>query len=346
MTHMSRPRNRKNALVDSLRIIALISCIALSGNSIAGSYAHQEGNLEHYLKAFDYGKKADQSWIVPSAEYLASLGTVFDAYLASDYKKAHRLSQSIGHEIIEFVDTSRIPIETHYILQEKAKLGSANYKGAGIYVTKSSAKPVAIQAPHPQSDLYTELQAIELYLDSPAGFLFIAGSRRNSSSLSNACSGKYFASDAVHNTNHSYYIAHQRLIESNPQTLVIQLHGFGTTSLKKLQTQCRTNNDKLVNLSEGLKYYSDSNNDYFIDSLAGEINQAGVAKACIYGEDTRSLGGTTNTTGRFSNNSVDACTSNAFQSGHRFIHVEQSFPVRSSYRAEINDQIRDAIERY
>jgi len=343
---MNRPQNGTNTLTGGLRIFTLINCIALSCNSIAGSYAHQEGNLEHYLKAFDYGKKADRSWIVPSAEYLAAFGTVFEAYLTSDFKSAHRLGGSIGLKIIQFVDTSRTPIETHYILLEKTKPGSANYKGAGVYVIKSSAKPVAIQAPHPQSDLYTELQAIELYLDSLAGFLFIAGSMRNSSTLSNACSGKYFASDAVHNTNHSYYIAHQRLIESNPQILVIQLHGFGATSLKKLQTQCQTSNNNLVNLSEGLKYYSASNNHYFIDSLASEINQAGVANACIYGEDTRSLGGTTNTTGRFSNNSVDACTNNAVQSSHRFIHVEQSFPVRSSHRTQINNQIIDAIERY
>ncbi len=194
-------------MIGSLNIITLMSCVALSCNSIAGSYTYQEGNLEHYLKAFDYGKKADQSWVMPSTEYLTSFGTVFAAYLASDYQSAHRLGRFISHKIIEFADTSRMPIETHYILQEKAKLGSVNYKGAGIFVTNSSAKPVAIQAPHPKSDLYTELQAIELYLDSQAGFLFIAGTRRNSSALSNACSGKYFASDAVHNIHHSYYIA-------------------------------------------------------------------------------------------------------------------------------------------
>ena len=324
----------------------MITCIALPSTPFADSHTHREGNLEYYLKSFDYGKKADQTWVAPSTEYLNSFSTVFDAFLASDYKRAHRLGQSIGYEIIEFVDTSRLPIETHYILQESVGPDSQNYKGAGIFVTKFSANTIAIQAPHPESDLYTEMQAIEIYLDSPAGFLFVAGSRRNSSTLSSPCDGKHVASDAVHNTHHSYYIAHQRLIEANPQTLVIQLHGFGASSLKTLQTQCQTPNDKLINLSEGIKHYSESNNEYFIDILAAKINQTGMAEACVFGQDTHTLGGTTNTTGRFSNGSLNPCTTNALESEHRFIHIEQSFPIRSSHRADINDQIRNAIETY
>ncbi len=335
----------KSKIIDP-RILLLLLALILITPSISQALPHQEGNLEHYLKAIDYGKRADQSWTKPSAKFLQTFADVFEAFLDSNYKRAHRLGKKIGYQVIEFVDNGHSPVETHYMLQEKTLIGSPSYKGAGIFVTKTAGKPIAIEAPHPQSDLYTELQAIELYIRSPSRFLFIAGSRRNSSTSSSACSGNYFASDAVHNTMHTYFVAHKQLAEFNPETLFLQLHGFGSSSLTKLQTQCQTSNENIINLSPGLKYYPNGQSINFIDVLAASVNNAGQTKACIYGRDTGSLGGTTNTTGRFSNHSDNACTEKATQFSDQFIHIEQSFPVRASYGSLVNDQILDAIEKY
>lgn len=341
-------KNRYQTCIFAMHVILTIGILSLLPVDPvhAINIPQRKGNLEQYLKAIDYGKKADHSWIEPSARYLEKFSDVIEAFVGSKFKRAHRLSGRIGYQVIKFVDTSRLPESTHYILKELDRLGSSSYKGAGIFVAKTTGKPIAIQAPHPQSDLYTELQAIELYLQSPAQYLFIAGSRRNSSTASSTCSGSFFASDAVHNTQHTYYAAHQTLAESNPEIIFLQLHGFGSSSLKKLQNQCQTNNDKLINLSPGRKYYPGGQTTNFIDVLYASINQAAQSKACMYGADTRSLGGTTNTTGRFSNHSAAACTDNAPEISHQFIHIEQSFPVRASYHSLINDQILDAIDEY
>ena len=341
-------KNRYRTLLIALQVFVIIGNLCLLPIDAAGAnnIPQQKGNLEQYLKAIDYGKKADHSWVDPSARHLEKFSGVMEAFVRSNFNRAHRLSGKIGYRVIEFVDTSRSPERSHYILQELDALGSSSYKGAGIFVAKTTGKPIAIEAPHPQSDLYTELQAIELYMQSPAQYLFIAGSRRNSSTASSACSGSFFTSDAVHNTQHTFYVAHQALAESNPETLFLQLHGFGSSSLDKLQTQCQTNNDKLINLSPGKKYFPDGQATNFIDVLSASINQAGQSEACVYGSNTRSLGGTTNTTGRFSNHSADACTENATEISHQFIHIEQSFPVRASYRSLVNDQILDAIESF
>ena len=81
-------------------------------------------------------------------------------------------------------------------------------------------------------------------------------------------------------------------------------------------------------------------------TLEAQIDGDGLADACIYGRDTKSLGGTTNTHGRHTNGSVDACTTNAENSGHRWIHLEQSYEIRSAHRAEFNQSIIRALDAW
>jgi len=325
--------------------ICVISLLSFSQPTLA--FQILSGNLMIELKSIDYGDKDDNSWKQPSQITQATFSDVMDAFLAEDFSTAEVLALSIGYEIVKFKDTSSKPAQTHYILREKNPLPSALFIGGGTYVLNPAGANVAVQAPHPISDSFTGTQAIETYLTSQSRLLFLAGTRRdNSTEISQCTDGHYRKSDASHYTEQLFYIAHSRASDADPSLVFVQLHGFGSTSLTKLQNQCDTTNDKLINLSEGVNYSSDLSGNTFMQILRRKTNEDGVIQACVYGNETSSLGATWTTTGRYSNNSPDPCLDNAESSSERFIHIEQSYRVRSNYRMAIADLISAAIAEY
>lgn len=81
-------------------------------------------------------------------------------------------------------------------------------------------------------------------------------------------------------------------------------------------------------------------------NIATENRRGGRITPCIYGGDTTSLGGNWNTEGGFFNGPADACLSNAGQSSTRFIHLEQSYRVRSIYRKAMAQSIGQTLNEY
>jgi hypothetical protein len=81
-------------------------------------------------------------------------------------------------------------------------------------------------------------------------------------------------------------------------------------------------------------------------ALRRHIDADRKLKACVFGNDTSSLGGTTNTTGRFTNGSTEPCLNDAAVSSMRFVHVEQSYQVRSGFRDSMSMHLRSAINDY
>ncbi len=325
--------------------ICLISLLSTSQSLLA--FQTKSGDFLVEMSQIDYGDKDENSWRQPSSSTQTTFSAVMDAFIAEDFTTADALGNAIGYEVVEFSDTSRKPVKTHYILREINPLPSALFIGGGTYVLNPEGVNVAIEAPHPITDSFTGTQAIETYLTSKSRLLFLAGTRRdNSIEISECTNGQYRKSDASHYTQQLFYIAHTRASDADPGLVFVQLHGFGTTSLTKLQNQCGTINDKLINLSEGVNYQSDLSANTFMQILKRKINDAGVIQACIYGNQTSSLGATWTTTGRYSNYSADPCLTSADSSSERFIHVEQSYRVRSNHRPAVADHISSTIAEY
>ncbi|WP_128724432.1 hypothetical protein [Pseudoalteromonas phenolica] len=76
------------------------------------------------------------------------------------------------------------------------------------------------------------------------------------------------------------------------------------------------------------------------------VEAGGKIKACVYGNDTKSLGGTWNVQGRHSNGSVDSCHKSADASAKRFIHLEQSYGVRKYHRDAMAEHLKQALTQY
>ena len=305
------------------------------------------GSLESFLKNIDYGEKYSNSWVKPTPETQANFSNVIDAFVSGDYNVAHELGNNIGYEVIRYSNTDVSPNEIHYILWESAQTPNANFIGGGTYVAWPNGANVVLQAPHPQKDAYTAKQSIETYLHVKPALLMIAGTRRDNSTAKSACTnGDYNNSDVAHQTESLFYTAHQRVSDYDISSVFIQFHGFGSSSLSKLKTQCGSNNSKLINLSEGINYPTGQNEQSIMQILRGKVVQGGIIEACVYGNDTSSLGGTWNVEARYTNDSNDACISNAQVSSKRFVHLEQSYDVRNNYRKEMSVYILEAITEY
>lgn len=334
----------------SINTVFLLTCILnYASLAIAASeLPTTAGDLEIYLKSIEYGEKEDSLWQRPTHEQLNQFSYMFDSFLIGDYENTHQLAATIGYEVIKFINEAEdSPNNIYYILRETVALHSGDALGGGTYVLYPQGAAVALQAPHPESDLYTGQQAIETFLSVHPRLLALAGTRRDSSTEPSPCTGDYHHSDVVHGVDNFFFIAHERLLVDDPDTVFVQFHGFGGKSLKKLQQQCGVDTSVMVNLSEGVKNHTtDLNDRSFASLLANTLNDENMIAACLYGNDTRSLGGTWNTTGRLSNGSEDACYNDAPMSSRQFIHLEQSYKVRSAYRDLMADYLAEVIDEY
>jgi hypothetical protein len=120
----------------------------------------------------------------------------------------------------------------------------------------------------------------------------LSGTRRDNSSAKSGCTnGDYFASDVAHQTESLFFAAHQVMSDADTTTPFIQFHGFGSTTLAKLKTQCNSTNDKLVNISEGVNYATPETENSLLHLLRKNIAEGNTIDACVYGNDTTSLGG-------------------------------------------------------
>lgn len=327
-------------------ICRLSSAILLAVAGSVQGLTLLSGDLEAFLKSIDYGDAGDNTWVAPTAEMADQFADVFDRFLSQDFDEAHRRGSSLGYEVIEYTDTAIGRSGVHYILRETQQPPTAGFIGGGTYVLFPDGLELVLEAPHPVFDRYSAEQAIETYLATSSWLLALSGTRRDNSTALTPCTGTYAASDAGHNTQHLFFVAHVGAFAMAPNSIFIQFHGFGSSSLRTLQSECATTNPLLVNLSEGVRYPSQSGDASFMQILRSKIEADGIITPCVYGVDTNSLGGTWNVSGRYSNGSLDACIDNASVSSQRFIHLEQSFGVRAQYRADMAEYILQAATAY
>jgi hypothetical protein len=303
------------------------------------------GELDKHLKAYNYGTKADNTWVMPTENEQHVFANMFDAFYQQNWPLAEEYAAQIGYLVIQFADVQSK--QTYYLLQEAHQLPSAEFKGGGTYVLNTNGINAVLQAPHPKHDSFTGTQSIDTFLHTQSRLLMLAGTRRDSSHEVSECTGtNYSASDVAHQTESYFQVAHQQASDFDDATVFIQFHGFGSTTRAKLQSQCGTDNDLMLNLSEGVRYYSNENEHSLLHLLRKNVEAAGNIKACVYGNDTKSLGGTWNVQGRHSNGSADSCHSNADASAKRFIHLEQSYGVRKYHRDAMAEHLKQALTQY
>ena len=188
------------------------------------------------------------------------------------------------------------------------------------------ARPLLVEAPHPQYDRGTLEQALAIFERTRARALIVAGVHRCAGDVLSACDGMtgvcggvepYRESDMAHNTETTFHAAHEALAELHPGAWVASLHGM---------------NERGVSLSDGTIFAVRAGSPVALlaNAIADELPHERVTTCNIRagGLDLEHLCGLTNVQGRHLNWVDDACTEEPSRSSGRFVHLELSSRVR------------------
>lgn len=333
--------------------------LVLSGSAVA-SVSTESGDLEVYLNEITFGSEDDGQFKIPTNDQLEGFENVVNLVLQGSYDLANTNAQQVDYELVAYTDT--VSGKLVYILRETNPVPSLLARGGGTYIFQPSATyNVAIHAPHPRFDTNTNKGAISAFMASDVRYFMMAGTHRRSHPDPSSCQdfSDYRPSDAVHNTDHYFYVAHKAMEDFDNSIHYIEFHGYGSSSFDTIASQCETNgNSAVANLSETI---SDSVADEqtLLHSIESVLNEDGNIATCIYStildtgpndKYTQYLGGSTNTLARYTNGSPSVCTQSATiqDNTHRYVHIEQSWGIRetSEMREAMAASINQAIQNY
>nr|WP_321410765.1 fibronectin type III domain-containing protein [uncultured Allomuricauda sp.] len=293
--------------------------------SIAAELQFASGNIDAYLQnlILDAPGSGENSYRKPNGAQLEQWEDVIDALLSNDISEAVSKAVDFNYQITEFTDTGLSPNQVFYVLAEY-EANTSNYWGIYVFSKTPERENLVLMAPHVKYDTNTGHQAAYSFRNNVAKALLLSSAHRcNSDDVSecsgttSACgsSGAYRISDLAHNTISAFQKTTELIATSSPNTIFVQLHGFG-----------KGEGDPDVIMSNGTKDIPDMDYAALIrDALLVEDNTLTFKIAHINTDWTR-LRGFTNTQGRFINNSADPCGTSANNTSGRFIHIEQAKP--------------------
>lgn len=234
-------------------------------------------------------------------------------------KNLRKLAAS--YELILFTDetTNR----EYVLLQEKTPMQT----GWGFYAFDLKTKShLTIEITHPVADTRTELEGIDVFLQTRARAFLMAGTHRRANKKDTNCTqpdaaadseaATYPESDVAHSTATIFQTTHESIVAANPKTVAVQLHGMAEREI------CPN-----VFISSGTKTIT-SNSKNLLACLTKQKVEAAIYEG---GADGCPLGARTNVQGRFSNGEKsDPCSTAAKTAPEPgfFIHVEQEPNVR------------------
>ena len=280
------------------------------------------GNLEEYLgNLLDMvpGISANK-YRVPSENDLDRWDEVIDAILDEDIEEAVNQAVYLNYQIVEFTDIYSTPNQVYYILKEYSV--QSNYWGTYVFSKTPKTENLVLGAPHVLHDQKTGYQAAYVFRRNVGKALFLSGAHRCDTDEPSLCDGTtescssnsqaYRISDVPHNTNSMFQVTTENLYDALPNSVFVQLHGFGKEAT-----------DPYVILSNGTN--KTPAKDYVVelrDALYEEDNTLTFKIPHIDINWTR-FAAFDNTQGRYINGSVSPCSVQATGTTGRFIHMEQ-----------------------
>lgn len=274
---------------------------------------HVRGRLHARIEAVQAAmpRRGSEGFTPPTSTELDRWPVVIEALLAGDTTAvdAQLAAHVPSYALIRFTESSTG--HRYYVLQEAPSVEN----GWGtVVVNPDPERNLAIHAPHPVFDLDTHREAADLFQQTGARVLLLAGTHRCANQAASPCDGpssvcgggRYPVSDMAHAVTTPFQVTHELLTARFPEMVVISLHGNG-------REDCET-----VFLSNGI----DGAVTPALQSLQQALSQRGVPVG-VTGRSACPLIGSTNVQGRLTNGSPRPCTEAAAQATGRFIHIEQ-----------------------
>ncbi|TDD62922.1 hypothetical protein E1263_02220 [Kribbella antibiotica] len=204
---------------------------------------------------FTAGLSANQEYHQPESGELAATATGFSAAL--NHRKTAEFT-NLGFTVLDGVDS----------VTGRAYTMVVNEQAWGMYVIDRSAPlSVAVEVPHPVSDLRTELVGIDLFRHEPGAVLLVAGAHRRAADVAHEPTSVFHAIATV--------LAQRGLAQ-------VQLHGFDDRNLPATD----------IVLSSGAALVGD-----LARRTADRLSAGGFAVCLAWTERCDRLAGTTNAQG-------------------------------------------------
>ncbi|HHZ64488.1 MAG TPA: T9SS type A sorting domain-containing protein [Flavobacteriales bacterium] len=295
----------------TLSILLFLFSIA-AAQSITGSL---EQHIDSIIDNMP-GSSGDDFQEPLAAEIVPWTNTILNL-LNGDAANASTYADSVGYEVIEYFDAGSARL--YHVLEEKSP--QTRYWGTYVFNPDACRSTLVIQSPHPKYDSNTGYEGIFCFTRLNAKAFHLSGTHRCNQSAASSCSGTTSAcgtsnpfriSDNPHNDNSVFQLTTQIMHNSNPNSVFVQLHGFG-----------KQPTDPYVILSNGTR--ETPAQDYALDlsiNLFQEDNSLTFKIAHIDTSWTRLIA-FTNVQGRYINQSSDPCVSSATNSQGLFVHLEQ-----------------------
>lgn len=313
---------RTSPLLSFLMVLLVLGGAACDGGSPAeppddgpdpSVDRYVEGSLRARVEAIQDAmpRRGSEGFVLPTSADLDRWRTVAEALIDSDTTAvdAQLADHFPSYALVRFTESATG--QTYYLLQEIP----AVEKGWGsVIVRPDPERNLAIHAPHPVFDLDTHREAVDVFQQTGARVLLLAGTHRCANQAVSPCDGtssvcgdgRYHVSDMAHVVLAPFQATHAVFTARFPELVSFSLHGNGSTD-------CET-----VFLSNG----TDAVEQPALQQLQEALGERGV-RVGVPGRSSCVLVGSTNVQGRLTNGSPQPCTEAAATATGHFIHVEQ-----------------------
>lgn len=321
---------------------AMTNPIVEGGNLATRIQTHVDDMPQHFRNIGEGTTYSDPT----NQEVTDFLTDVFSPLYNKDYVTAATNAQNLDYQLVEFTDNTDNNV--YYILERDPASMMNNFWGTYVFNPSPDRGQLVIQAPHPRFDFRTGKQSAYIFRQVGAGFLFVSGTHRCNSPTASGCAGTssvcaksisgdaapqefinvgnvFREADVAHNEASMFQHVTEWVHNDNPTYYTfIQLHGFGQ------------NLDPHVILSNGKDENTPPPQNDLLSILRTQISNewdansgSGISLVIEVAHDDpdssfNSLLGTTNTQGRFINNSVNPCGQSAPDNTGQFVHIEQA----------------------
>lgn len=321
---------------------AMTNPIVDDGNLVTRIQTNVDDMPKHYRNLGEGTTYIDPT----NQEVLDFINTVFSHLYNKVYVTAATNAQAMDYQLVEFTDNTDNNV--YYILERDPASMMNNFWGTYVFNPNPDRGQLVIQVPHPTFDFRTGKQGPYIFRQVGAGFLFVSGTHRCSSPNPSGCAGTssvcnqtisglqapqeftvqgnvFREGDVAHNEASMFQHLTEWIHDDNPSHYTfIQLHGFGQNLAPHVilsggrdENTPAPQNDLLTVLRTQISNEWDNSSGSGI-SLIIEVAHDDDD------DNFNSLLGTTNTQGRFLNNSNNPCGQSAPDNTGKFVHIEQA----------------------
>ncbi len=297
-----------------MRLASLgVTCALLLTAAVAGVFAYTRLAADEPVRDADGGvslesvvklvlaeaPRAQVGYVTPDLEERTRVARAFAALGRQEPDAAQRAAAASGYTMLDIVSSGR----AGWLLTED---GSRRH-GRGLFAY-ARGNPIAVEVPHPISDLHTADAGIALFDSLQADSLLVAGTHRRAGLGSEA--------DVAHETASVFHAVHEAVV--SPGEVIVQIHGFASEPDRRFEAV----------VSSGTRAPSPQ-----ARAVTAALLRAGI-QTCQFGPRTScdQLGGTNNVQGR-----------SARATGAAFIHVELALSLRDT--APARARVAEAIAR-